>query len=156
MGANPGINAEANTGEYAEYWRVRRLVVENNVIELTPSLPLGFAPSTGIFLADYVQRSSLYLYMQTVIRGNAILEVNDLADPLSIGISLVECESAVTEQNVIDTAVGTLILQSQSGPLEYFDNATPAGLLVQGYDQQAVRNLDELTTKVQDSLCLAF
>jgi len=99
---------------------------------------------------------SLISCLQTVIRGNAILEVNDLADPLSIGISLVECESAVTEQNVIDTAVGTLILQSQSGPLEYFDNATPDGLLLQGYDQQAVRNLDELTTKVQDSLCLAF
>ena len=32
MGANPGINAEANTGDYAEYWRVRRLVAENNLI----------------------------------------------------------------------------------------------------------------------------
>src|SRR2546430_1424205 len=136
MGANPGINAEANTGEYAEYWRVRRPLVGDKVIEMKPSLPLRLAPSTGLFLADYVQRSSLYLYMQTVIRGNAILEVNDLADPLSIGISLVECESAVTEQNVIDTAVGTLILQSQSGPLEYFDNATPAGLLVQGRSEE--------------------
>src|SRR2546429_674734 len=79
---------------------------------------------------------SLISCLQTVIRGNAILEVNDLADPLSIGISLVECESAVTEQNVIDTAVGTLILQSQSGPLEHFDNATPAGVVQQGCDQQ--------------------
>ena len=47
MGSPPGKDADTNTGDYEEYWRVRRLVVENNVIELTPSLPLGFAPSTG-------------------------------------------------------------------------------------------------------------
>ena|SRR2546429_7498686 len=94
--------------------------------------------------------------LQKIIRGNVIRALNDVPHSLSIGISLLKCESAVAEQNVIDPAVGITIIQNLSGALEYFDNATPDGLLLQGYDQQAVRNLDELTTKVQDSLCLAF
>ena len=120
MGSDPGQplgqqNADPGTDQYAEYWRVRRLVVENNVIELTPSLPLGFAPSTGIFLDDYKQLTSLYLYLQTVIRGNVIRALNDVPDSLSIGINLIKCEIAITEQNVIDPAVGTPIVQSLSG-----------------------------------------
>src|SRR2546429_7117753 len=99
---------------------------------------------------------SLISCLQTVIRGNAILEVDDLADPLSIGISLVKCESAVTEQNVIDAAVGTPIFQKLSGALEYFCNLTSSGVLVQGYYQQQGRKLDEVTTKVEDSLLVSF
>jgi hypothetical protein len=155
MSASPGGNADANTGQYAEYWRVRRLVVENNVIELTPTLP-GTSASFGILLADYPQRSSLNLYLQSVIRSNVIHEVNDAADANSVGIYLWKCENGVTEQNMIDPAVGTAILQYSSGTLEYFGNSTPSGVLLQGYDQQQSRKVDELTTKVEDSLLVSM
>jgi hypothetical protein len=56
------------------------------------------------------------------------------------------------EQNVIDPAVGTPIEQNLSGALEYFDNATPAGLLLQAYDQQNSRRVDELAMRVEESL----
>ena len=98
MGENPGQNADLNTGQYAEYWRVRRLVVEKNVAELTPTLP-GTSASFGILLSDYIPLSSLYLYLQSVIRGNVICEVNDASDPSSYGIGLVKCESAITERD---------------------------------------------------------
>jgi hypothetical protein len=57
-------------------------------------------------------------------------------DSNSVGIYLWKCESAITEQNLIDPAVGTTILQYSSGVLEYFGNSTPVGVLLQGYDQQ--------------------
>jgi hypothetical protein len=85
-----------------------------------------------------------------------IREVNDAADASSVGIDLVKCESAITEQNVIDPAVGTAIVQDQSGSLEYLANTTPAGVLLQGYDQQQSRKVDELTTKIEDSLLMTF
>jgi hypothetical protein len=155
MGVNPGQNADQNSGLYAEYWRVRRLVVENNAVELTPTLP-GTSASLGILLADYPQRSSLNLYLQSVIRENVIREVNDATDSSSIGIYLWKCENALTEQNLIDPAVGSAILQYSSGSLEYFGNSAPSGSLLQGYDQQQSRKVDELTTKVQDSLLLSI
>ena len=131
------------------------MVVENNVMELTQTLP-GTSASFGILLADYPQLSSLNLYLQSVIRGNVIREVNDAADPNSVGIYLWQCEAAITEQNVIDPAVGSAILQYASGALEYFGNSTPAGALLQGYDQQQSRKVDELTTKVEDGLLICF
>ena len=94
--------------------------------------------------------------LQKIIRGNVIRALNDVSDSLSIGINLLKCENAVAEQNVIDPALGTPILQSQSGPLEYFDNATPAGVVQQGYDQQTAHKLDELTTRVEDSLLVSI
>lgn len=155
LGTDPGSNADSNTGQYAEYWRVRRLVVENNVVELTPTLS-GTGGRYGIILADYPNRSSVNIYLQSVLRGNVIREVNDAPDTSSFGIGLAKCESAVTEQNVIDPAVGTAIVQNVSGVLEYFDNETPAGSLLQGYDQQRSRKVDELTTKVEDSLLVSM
>src|SRR5947207_1277577 len=99
---------------------------------------------------------SLIRCLQTLILGNVIRALNDVPDSLSIGINLIKCEIAITEQNVIDPAVGTPIVQSLSGSLEYFDNETPAGSLLQGYDQQQSRETDELTTRVEDSLLVAM
>ncbi len=57
---------------------------------------------------------------------------------------------------MIDPAVGTAIVQNLSGALEYFDNETPSGSLLQGYDQQQNRKVDELTTKVEDSFLVSI
>jgi len=77
-------------------------------------------------------------------------------DSLSIGIKLVNCEIAITEQNVIDPAVATGIVQNLSGPLEYFDNADSAGVLLQSFDEQNSRKADELTTKIADNLVISI
>ena len=122
---------------------------------LTPNLP-GTSASRGIELADYPQRSSLNIYLQSVIRGNLVREVNDAADPSSEGIALAKCQNAIIEQNVIDPAVGIAIVQNLSGALEYFDNTTPAGSLLQGYDVQQSRKVDELTTRITDSWLISF
>jgi hypothetical protein len=100
--------------------------------------------------------TSLDSRLQSVIRGNVIREVNDAADPNSVGIYLWQCEAAIAEHNVIDPAVGSAILQYASGALEYFGNSTPAGALLSGYDQQQARKVDELTTKVEDSLLVSI
>ena len=58
--------------------------------------------------------------------------------------------------NVIDPAVGTAIVQNLSGALEYFDNATTSGSLLQGYDQQQSRKVGELSTRITDSWLISF
>ena len=155
MSSSPGQPADSETGVYAEYWRIRNLVVENNVIELALSAP-PLPPSFGIFLADYNNLTSLDIFLQNVIRGNVIREADNVPDPSSFGIALVKCENAITEQNVIDPAVGTAIVQNLSEALEYFDNESPAGSVLQAYDQQQSRKVDELTTRVEDSLMVAM
>ena len=99
---------------------------------------------------------SLIRCLQTLILGNVIRALNDVPDSLSIGINLIKCEIAITEQNVIDPAVGTPIVQNLSGSLEYFDNETPAGSLLQGYDVQQSRKVDELSTQITDSWLISF
>ena len=145
----------SGTISYAEYWRIRNIVVENNLIELALSAP-PLPPSYGVYLADTQDQTSLDIYLQSVIRGNVIRELNDVPDPNSFGIGLVKSGSALIEQNVIDPAVGTPIEQNHSGVLQYFDNATPAGVLLQGYDEQNSRKVDELATRVEESLLISI
>src|ERR1051326_1260208 len=54
LDANPGSDAVTDTGQYAEYWRVRRLVVENNVVELTPPFPEPLRQSLLLWLTTTI------------------------------------------------------------------------------------------------------
>src|SRR5439155_8976323 len=45
MSGSPGGPAVPGTAAYAEYWRLRRLVIEANIVELTSSSP-PLSPST--------------------------------------------------------------------------------------------------------------
>ena len=62
----------------------------------------------------------------------------------------------VIEQNVIDASVGTAIVQNQSGPLHYFENESPDGSWLQGYDKQILQKVDELAARLKDSLLISF
>src|SRR5205814_4243958 len=48
MSAVPAADATPGSATYAEFWRIRRLVVENNVIELAPTPSATHAQSVGI------------------------------------------------------------------------------------------------------------
>ena len=73
------------------------------------------------------------------------------------------CEAGLIEENVIDPAVGTAIWQhTKSGPLRFFENQTPAGILLQAVKGDDVTNpagrkkVDELATAIEDAMLLSI
>ncbi len=153
----PNANSDTTNCFYVEYLRIRRVVIENNVIELSSAAPPN-PPSFGVLLADFNNDSvtTLSVYLQAIIRRNCIRKVDDLPDGNSAGISLAKSEHAVIEENVIDPAITTPLYQRLSGAFAYFDNTTPSGQVRQGLDGQTGRLVDELTTRLDDAFVFSI
>jgi hypothetical protein len=150
--------ADASSGPaYQEVWQTRRTVIEDNVIELTPSLPNPpHAGAAGILLVDYLYSTTFPRFVDLVIRGNVIRELNDSPDSNTWGISLYNCSGGIVEDNVIDPKIGNSLKQDKSSGMQYFNNRTPEGSLLQGLDGPANEKIDELTTRIEDGAVLAF
>jgi hypothetical protein len=155
MGTDPGANASGLTVQYREIWRNRLLIAENNIIDVTTSIP-AFPYGYGILLRDVGSHpTAFHLYMQNVIRGNLVRQLNDVIDPNNRGIDASKAKSGLTEQNVISMKSPEASLEEDSS-LTYFANQTPSGTLLQGRDDTAGQYVDELTTAVQDSFILGW
>ena len=59
-------------------------------------------------------------------------------------------------ENIIDATVGRPLVQNSSGILEYFDNESPGGALLQGFDEVTLAKQDELTTDVEDVFLMSI
>ena len=95
-----------------------------------------------------------------MIRGNIIRHVDDVSDPsktpLPYGIRVVSYENVIIEDNIIDL-VNTVPLQhSGSESVEVFNNVTPTGSLIQGYDPTTVQQDSELATDIEDAQILGL
>jgi hypothetical protein len=68
------------------------------------------------------------------------------------------CQDAIIEDNVIDLASLIPIQYYKCDAVSYFNNATPAGALIQGVDLSQVGSpkKSELTTDVEDAGLMAF
>jgi hypothetical protein len=157
MSGDPG--ADSTSGYFGRLWQVGNLVIENNVIELrtTWSPYTGAAAPTGIALQGqgYV---SPYVFRQAVIRGNVIRHFLDASDPSEEpgGIALDSCEKAIVEDNTIQLDNPNPIVHLNSGEVRYFNNQTPSGAAIRGYNVVKSSREDELETKIEDALVLAL
>lgn len=151
MSSDPQQNASGSP-TFATLWQVGLQIIENNVIDLVLNIiPSGYGYSTGILLG-YGNFFPTYVFGQVSIRRNVIRNVDNASDASgwSVGIQLQSCENALLEDNIIN--LNTLVygqspvVQFNSGSVKYFNNQTPAGNLMQGYNADIGQNLNELTT----------
>ena len=138
---------------------VNRLMVENNLIELAT----GTAASAAIQVDDGGtpgQAAPLpdYVHGEVVIRGNKIRYLDGLFDTAytGYGIEVNGTKYLTVKDNLVDSAVTHPIRNSRCGSATYFNNTTPAGLLIQGWNQDLSRAYDELKTQVEDAFLLAY
>jgi hypothetical protein len=83
--------------------------------------------------------------------------VNQAGDPsgLPLAIYLHNSEAAIVEENVIQLDQTTPIQFSACGTAKFFNNQTPGGQLIQGYDVDQQRLVNELETDVDLGAVLA-
>ena len=143
----------STSGYFGRLWQVGRIVIENNVIELIPT-PTNLGPPSGIVLG-YPNFSVPPTFRQVVIRGNIIRGLAGPSDA-SDAISLYGCGDLIVENNVIESTSATPLKFSFCGNVRFFNNRTPGGSLIQGYDSGVMKKADDLGSDIEDSSVLAF
>jgi hypothetical protein len=158
---NPGSNASGSFA-FGSLWQVGRLVIENNSIELVLTITTGIDVPTGIRLDRAASNPPLvvalpYTIAQAILRGNVIRHVNNASDSTGfpLAIQLNSCEAAIVEDNVINLDINKPIQFTACGSVKFFNNESPAGSLIQGYDSAKIQFVNELTTDADLSVILA-
>ena len=140
-------------------WQEGRLIIENNIIELIGTINTYGSP-VGIehFLSKGI--GSQYALKQGIIRGNIIRHVETVSDPfktpLPLGIRVVSYENVIIEDNVIDLISTVPFQHSGCKNVKAFNNRTPSGDLIQGYDTTTLNKDDELATRIEDAQLLGL
>jgi hypothetical protein len=148
----------ANSGTFGALWQVGRLAIENNLIELLPA-PTSWGPPDGILMGW--GPASFPVFLQVLVRGNLIHNVDNGFDSsgLPVGIRQLSCGEGVVEDNVIDLNSiwnGPPLYQQDCAPLKYFNNQTSAGNLIQAFDFDIERYLNEISPDADLALIQAL
>lgn len=140
--------------KFGALWRVGRWLIENNIVELTSTITPSFDPPTAVRLertpSNPVAPTSPYVFGQIAVLNNVIHQVENAFDTSTVplAIKLNNCEQAIVEDNVIKLDRATPIEFVACGAIKFFNNQSPSGKLVQGYDVTNSRLMNELETDV--------
>src|SRR6266496_1134968 len=139
---------------YQEFWQVGQMLVENNVMELYPLISSNAPVALGFGGLDHV---APYVFKNLSLRGNIARTIEGGSVPGYGGYAsrLNSCEKGLVDANVIDLIGTPQLLQSFSGVLQYFDNQAPSGQLIQATDKTSNRQVDELTTRIQEAALIS-
>ena len=139
-------------------WQEKRLVIENNVIELVAAIR-WWGQAIGLFLTGG-QYAAPYVFGQVVIRGNIIRHPVGVADGPGIyatqGIVLRSAEKAIIENNVIDVESSYPITWARVGAMRLFHNQAFNGTLLDGYSEDGARWWRDAAKDVEDGFILAL
>ncbi|MBL9170017.1 MAG: hypothetical protein JNN07_19945 [Verrucomicrobiales bacterium] len=140
---------------------VGRATVEGNTIEVAPSVSLvGVA-----FQVDdnngggtpYVERPD-YAHGDIIFRNNKVRYVDGVFKSTNLGFcsDVRGAKNLQVQNNVVDCAPANPLRNSRCGAATYFNDLTPLGLLVQGYNAETAKKYDELATLTEDAFVMAY
>jgi len=130
---------------------VGRVIAIDNVIELA-TVSGSLSDPVGIRLTTS-QTSTRFT--QVTIRKNLVRDVQVPLEPTNpmTGIDLAYCGEAIVENNIIsDTETDDGVRFGNCPAIKFFNNETPAGELLRGYDTSASKYVLELEDAVEDVL----
>ena len=146
-------------------WGVDRIVVENNVVELTDLVSGEWgAPTRGVAVLDSITGQALlptpppYVHGQILVRNNHVRHIDGRMEPsfVAVGVQIASAKSVIVENNVIDVVSTNPVVMLRCGSARFFNNSNSAGALIQGYNNDTMRKCDELETQIADAFILAF
>jgi len=96
-----------------------------------------------------------YVYGQVVIRNNNVRYVDSTPGSFNgYGIDVAGINALLVSDNVIEVTPSNPIRNTRCGSAKYFNDRTPAGALIQGWNGS--KKYDELETDAEDALILGM
>lgn len=114
------------------------------MIELAFNSAANRGGTGAVGLSDFLRHPSPYVFRRAVIRNNVISHFGTVQDNTAAAISVFSCENLIAENNVIDLQTPNPIQYSECANVEFFNNRSLAGKLIQGYNRVTTQNLTEL------------
>jgi hypothetical protein len=156
MVANPGSGSVTGPTKQ-KIFGVAKLVVEENTIELAT----GSTGLIGVHLDDasLSPQAPDYAHGDVLIRDNRIRYLDGAFDSTYAGYAVQAngAKNLIVRTNVVDCAPGNPIRNNRCGSVQYFDDRTPAGILIRGIDEgNANKKYDELQTDAEDAFILGM
>jgi hypothetical protein len=151
------VNGTFISGTAERVFGIAKLVVEGNTIELAT----GSTGLIGIHLNDNSLASQApdYAHGDVIIRDNKIRYVDGAFDTsyTGYGIQINGAKNLLVRNNVVEAVQTPLLRNNRCGSVKYFNDKTPAGVLIQGVDEgNSNKKYDELETDAEDALVLAL
>jgi hypothetical protein len=145
-------------GNYAgSNFDVERWLIEGNTIELAlMTETTGLNVPIGIELLGV--NSPAYSYKQVVARHNKIryLDGQMQGAYTGWGIKIEGAQDSIVENNVIELLPVNPIKNFSCGSVKYFNNTTPGGVLIRGFNGDSNQKYNELETEAEDALLLGL
>jgi len=132
---------------------VQKLALEGNSIELSTA-----APNTeyAIQLNDTgAPAPPPYVHGSLIVRNNRIRYV-DGGSGNGNGIKVYSAQNFLVSENVVDVSQTNPLRNNRCGSVKYFDNRTPAGILIRGINEANNVLYSELETDAEDAFVLAM
>jgi hypothetical protein len=151
---SPGDDFSA--GYFGRLWQVRRLVIENNVIELPVRYSSRYGPLTGIPIYGDRLFPPEYTVREAIIRGNVIRNINDEVPSDHLALHIGGCGRLLIERNIIGSALP--MLHGTIGSVKTFNNLRPDGQLVRSYDGSvsAPEVVIQVRADLEDAIVASF
>jgi hypothetical protein len=143
---SPG--ADFSAGYFGRLWQVRRLVIENNIIELAVRSLSGYGTLTGIPAYEGRPFPPEYTVREAIIRGNVIQNLNEELASGNRALDIGGCERLLIERNIVGSALP--MVHGLVGSVRTFNNLRPDGQLVRSYDGSV--SAPEVVTQVRADL----
>ena len=147
---------DASTGSFQKVMSVARLIAENNSVELAG----GSEGILGLHLHDAAVAGQApdHVHGDIIVRNNKISYVAMVYDGsyAGSGMELNGAEGLRVEDNTVDVQPANPIRNQRCGAVTYFNNKTPTGVLIQGFNDDTDKRYDELETEAEDALVLAL
>jgi len=141
------------------YWSmsaqgVQRLLVEGNSIEVATA-----APNTEYAIQlDSTAVPPTYVHGNIIIRDNRVRYV-DSGSGNGNGIRVYNAKNLLVRENVLDLSQAPPpypLNCKNCGSVGYFENRTPAGVLLRGYNENNTTSYNELETEADEAFILGF
>ena len=158
LGTPAGNEPSPPTFTFRTLWREKRLLIENNVIEVVGAIR-WWGQAIGVFLTGGPEGAP-YVYREVVVRGNIIRHPVGVADapgtPATQGIVLRSADKAIIENNVIDVESAYPITWGGTGAMRLFHNQASNGRLLDGYSEATTKWWRDAAKDVEDAFILAL
>jgi hypothetical protein len=140
---------------------VETSIIENNTVELAQSTSTSPRPIAIQLSCDSAAAlASDYSFGTVMIRDNSIRYVDAVFDTTFTGVPLrvVGVRNLFVQGNILESAPSDQapLVNSLCGTVNYFNNLTPAGVLVLGLNSDSSENYGELETEAEEATLLAL
>ncbi len=142
---------------------VEHFLAERNTVELAPFKADSVSPpATPIALqlkADAAaSQPAAYVYGDVILRDNKVRYLDGQYDTAFVGYALdvQGARNLLVRNNVLESAPAVPLRNQRCGAVTYFNNRTPAGVLVEGFNPDTAQKYAELETDNDLALILSL